>query len=401
MGIFCGIDIGKFSHFFCAVDKEGKELRSFEFANSFQGFKKAFKAIQQLKENKDGYPSCAMEATAHHWMNLYEYLNSKGVEVKVINPLQSNRFRDFYIQPVKNDPKDAYVIANLLRFGQVTQTKLFNPRIQALRKLTRFRSSLVKKRTRIKRQILTLLDNSFPEYQQFKFFSNVFGKTSLAFLKQFPTPHSLSRVSLDKLNELLSRISKKKIGQEKAAQILKISKDSIYHRSVNSEATFITRSLIDQLEQIESYIKRTEEEILKILNKIPQTLTTIPGFNFITVATIIGEIGDIHRFQSANELAAYCGMVPNIYQSGTFLAKRSHMAKRGVSQLSHVFYQAAVFSVRLNSQIKEYHKSKLEQGIKGKRAIIAVSRKLIRIVYHLMKTNQPYTMAKMTQDNPR
>ena len=158
----------------------------------------------------------------------------------------------------------------------------------------------------------------------------------------------------------------------------------------------MTRSLIGQLEQIESHIKKTEEKILRILNKIPQTLTTIPGFNFIAAATIIGEIGDIHRFQSANELAAYCGMVPNIYQSGTFLAKRSRMAKRGVSQLSHAFYQVAVFSIRLNPQIKEYHKSKLEQGVKGKRAIIAVARKLIRIAYHLMKTNQPYTMIRTT-----
>ena len=84
-----------------------------------------------------------MEATGHYWFPLYEFLKEKGYNsVKVFNPLKVNRFRDFYIQPVKTDVKDAFVIASILRYGKVKPTSLAPVEVQRLQRLVRYRRFL-------------------------------------------------------------------------------------------------------------------------------------------------------------------------------------------------------------------------------------------------------------------
>jgi transposase len=95
--------------------------------------------------------------------------------------------------------------------------------------------------------------------------------------------------------------------------------------------------LIDELEILESRISHFTAKIEAQLAEIDQTLTTIPGIGPIFAATILGEVGDITLFPSADALVAYCGFAPRRYQSGQFTAKNMHLAKRGVSQLRYVF----------------------------------------------------------------
>ena len=104
MSLYVGIDIGKFFHIACFLDEGGTQLDSLKFDNTYQGFTKLEKLIEKSSTPDDGL-ILGMEATGHYWFPLYEFLTQKEYQVKVFNPLKVNRFRDFYIQPTKTDPK--------------------------------------------------------------------------------------------------------------------------------------------------------------------------------------------------------------------------------------------------------------------------------------------------------
>ena len=109
-----------------------------------------------------------MEATGHYWLSVYSFFIENNFNTtKVINPIQSEAFRKMYIRQTKNDSKDSFIIAQIMRFGQYSETKLAEENIIALRQLSRFRLALVDSCSDCKRRVIALLDQVFPEHQNF------------------------------------------------------------------------------------------------------------------------------------------------------------------------------------------------------------------------------------------
>jgi len=390
--LYFGIDVGKFNHHLSVVDGHGNLIKSISFANNAFGIGLVELLAKELCADEPQSVNFAMEATGHYWIPLYEQLTKRGFHVEVINPLQSNRFRDFYIQPLKSDRRDSFVIANLLRFGQTTKTQLANPNIMVLRRLTRYRSSLTRSLARAKNRIRTVLDECFPEYQQLPIFSTIFCASSLALLKCHPTPQAICKLSKEELKDFLSKVSNRRLGEAKAKVILKAAEISIASTKLANTWQDILKDLVEELEALEKRIEHINLAISNSLDRISQSLTTIPGVSTIFAATIISEIGDISRFKSADHLLAYCGMIPSSHNSGTFSSRLNPMAKRGNPQLNYTFYRLALSSVRLNPTLKSYYRRRVEAGLPKKRALIAVARKLVRITYILLKEGSPYQL---------
>ena len=121
-----------------------------------------------------------MEPTGYYWLSVYEYLLEQGFAVKVINPIQSQAFRKMYIRQTKNDRKDSFIIAQIMRFGQFSATNLSEEVIVAMRQLSRYRLALVDACGDCKRRVIALLDQVFPEYDTL--FSDTFGAVSYTHL---------------------------------------------------------------------------------------------------------------------------------------------------------------------------------------------------------------------------
>lgn len=103
-----------------------------------------------------------MEATGHYWYAIYSFLQSKCYTVYVINPIQSDSFRSMYIRKTKNDSKDSFLIAKVIRFGQFTTRTLAGKNLLAIRQLCHYRDSVITDRTQIKLRISTILEQIFP-----------------------------------------------------------------------------------------------------------------------------------------------------------------------------------------------------------------------------------------------
>lgn len=200
-----GIDIGKRNHEASIMNAAGKQYgKPIRFANSHTGFNKLMDWVKNISGADDVV--FGMEATGHYWLALYTHLCHEGYAVHVINAVQSDALRGMYIRQAKNDSRDSFIIAEVIRFGRFCETAVSAPELHALRELCRHRFWIVDSVSDLKRKVIALLDQVFPEYENL--FTNTFGKTSLQLLSEYTTPEELLAVDTAKLAETIYTASR-------------------------------------------------------------------------------------------------------------------------------------------------------------------------------------------------
>jgi len=385
---YCGIDIAKRNHEASVIDTEGKPLLdSITIANTQEGCEKLFSLFDRLGiSNTD--VTIGMEATGHYWLSVHEHLTEQGYDVRVINPIQSDAFRKMYIRQTKNDSKDSFIIAQVMRFGQYSETTLSDENIVAMRQLTRFRMVLVDNCGDCKRRIIALLDQVFPEYASL--FSDTFGVTSKELLLQCPTPDDLLAISTRKLTNLLNKASHGRFGEEKAKEVRSAASSSFGVGFAKNAFAFQIRQLIEQLMFAEAQIEELDEQIAHLLKQVNQVITTISGIGETLGAIIVSEIGDIHRFDAPNKLVAFAGLDVKVTQSGDFTGTKQHISKRGSPYLRRAIWLAANRAAFCDPILSEYYQSLKARGKHHLSAVGAVARKMCNIIFTILRENRPY-----------
>lgn len=269
---FVGIDIGKNNHVASMMNESGKVVfKAFSFPNTSDGGNSLFSKLSSYSSSTSDF-EIGMEATGHYWLSVYSFLFEKGFLLHVINPIQTDGWRrGTEIRKRKNDIIDSLLIADLIRYGQFVETRLADEDLFSLRTLTRFRTYLVESISDLKRKVVCVLDQVFPEYQSI--FSNIFGKTSKEILLQFSSPIDFEAVSSETLAELLAQLSRQKVGIAKAQQIKAAASSSFGVTFAKNSFTFQLKTLIEQISFIEKQVKETEAEISGIMGKLESPIT--------------------------------------------------------------------------------------------------------------------------------
>lgn len=386
---YVGIDIAKHNHEASIIDSDGSLLcESISFTNSQKGCQKLLALLERFSVNTD---DCVigMEATGHYWLSIYSYLLELGFDLKVINPIQSDAFRKMYIRQTKNDSKDSFVIAQIMRFGQFSSSSLSDENIMALRQLSRYRLFLVDDCSDWKRKVICLLDQVFPEYS--KLFSDTFGVTSKELLLKYPTPEDMLSISTTKLSNFISKCSHGRYGRLKAEEIQTAAQNSFGIKFAANAFSFQIKQMIEQIKFIESQLEELEKEIKDLLSQTNQVITTIPGIGNILGAIIIGEVGDISRFDSAPKLVAYAGLDVRVNQSGQFSGTQMKISKKGSPYLRRAIWTAANRAAFIDPVLSEYYQSLRARGKHHLTAVGAVARKLCNIIFAVLRDDKPYT----------
>lgn len=240
---YLGIDIGKNTHVASLMDDKKKVVfKAFSFSNSIDGAESLICKLDPFKNELE----IGMEATGHYWLSLYSYLCEKDFAVRVINPIQTDGWRQgIEIRKRKTDIIDSLLIADLLRYGDFVETSLSNEDYLSLRSLSRFRSYLISSIGDLKRKTIALLDQVFPEYASS--FSNIFGKTSKEILSNFSTPSDFEDISSEKLTSFLENISKKKYASRKIEEISKKASTSFGINFCMDSFSLQIKILIEQI----------------------------------------------------------------------------------------------------------------------------------------------------------
>ena len=386
---YIGIDIAKKNHEASIIDSSGKSLsKSISFPNSAKGMEKFNNFIAEFGVTTN---NCiiGMEATGHYWISLFSYIIDLGFTCYVINPIQSDAFRKMYVRQTKNDSVDSFIIAQIMRFGEFSISNFSDENTFALRNLTRYRFALVDECSDWKRKLVAILDQVFPEYSSL--FSNIYGVASKELLSKYPLPEDMLSIPAEELGNLLYECSKGRLGINKAEEIQSRARETFGIKFAKRSFSFQIKQIISQISFLEEQLKEIEIEISYLLEDICPIITTITGIGSVLGASIVSEIGNISRFERANQLVAYAGLDTRIKQSGDFSATNTKLSKRGSPYLRRSIWLAATVAAFKDPALSIYYQGLRARGKAHGTAIGAVARKLTNIIFAVLRDQKPYT----------
>ena len=386
---YIGIDIAKKNHEASIIDSSGKSLsKSISFPNSTKGIEKFNNFIAEFGVTTNNC-TIGMEATGHYWISLFSYIIDLGFTCYVINPIQSDAFRKMYVRQTKNDSVDSFIIAQIMRFGEFSISNFSDENTFALRNLTRYRFALVDECSDWKRKLVAILDQVFPEYSSL--FSNIYGVASKELLSKYPLPEDMLSIPAEELGNLLYECSKGRLGINKAEEIQSRARETFGIKFAKRSFSFQIKQIISQISFLEEQLKEIEIEISCLLEDICPVITTITGIGSVLGASIVSEIGNISRFERANQLVAYAGLDTRIKQSGDFSATNTKLSKRGSPYLRRSIWLAATVAAFKDPALSIYYQGLRARGKAHGTAIGAVARKLTNIIFAVLRDQKPYT----------
>ena len=399
--IYIGIDIAKRFHVLSAVDDDGRTvIGSFRFANTDEGFRRLLARLERAGAGPGG-SLAGMEATGHYWVALFDFMTARGYDVAVINPIQTDAFRDVWtVRRVKTDAMDAAMIADLVRYKRYEPSALGDEATDELCSLARYRLSLVERSTMLKNRATAILDRVFPELDGL--FSGSFGPTQRRLLEFCATPEQVLSTNVRTLERILREASGGGCGREKAEELKEAARRSVGVGFGSRTLAFELRLLMEELDFIRGQIDEVESELAVLLDATAgRWLLTIPGIGLALAATIAGEIGDPNRFEGPHQLMAFAGMDPTKSESGETVASGGGMSKRGSGTMRWAFMRAADSVRRFDPYFGDYYARKRGEDKKHHYvALSGVARKLMGVCLALMKEGRPYEPAPPKHHRP-
>jgi transposase len=385
MTLFIGIDVSKYKHDLAILNEHVEILsKHFQFANTYQGFQKLKEHLETL-EIPTPELHIALEDTGHYADNLVAFLQKVGYPTFTYNPLLIKEFvKSLTLRKSKTDKKDALSIARKLLADPIAERYIVEPQMQELKEMTRYQSRLIHERSKNKTLYVRVLDKVFPELA--KIVKNVHNQFVYQLLTSYPTPQKIKRAHFSSLLKI------KRLTADKANQIQEAACLTIGNGALALQLELI--QLIEMINIQTKQINQVQEQINVLMAEIDSPITSITGIGVRLGAVILAEIKNIHNFKTPGQLQAFAGLEPSIYQSGT-MDITGHMVKRGSSYLRYALIQAAKLLANYSPHFKAYLRLKISQGKHYNIAVSHVAKKLIRIIYTLLKTNQTFDERKL------
>lgn len=392
--LYVGMDLHKKTHTAVLANCWNEKIETLVIENKPVDFEKLVKRVNKKALALGLTPVYGLENAYGHGRSLAVFLLEKGCVVKDVNPALSYDRRKSAPTMKKNDEYDAYCVAMVL-IDQLHTLPDAKPadNYWTLAQLINRRDTIVTDGIRLKNALHEQVSTAYPSYR--KFFSEIDRKSALYFWKTYPSPMHLRDKTAEDLTAELRAIASN-ISKSKAALILEcIQNDGDTLRDYQSSRDLITQSLVRDLERQQAELSQIDAEIEKMLTTFDYKLTTLPGIGSAIAGKLIAEIGDIRRFPNADKLASFAGIAPKRFSSAG--KGRDESNKQGNRALHGLFYFLAVSMVCVpksgkpnNPLFYEYFCRKLGEGKTKSQALVCIMRRLVNIIYGMMKNKTAY-----------
>jgi transposase len=389
--LIVAIDIGKTTDTGYCRCPSGEECKPFEFSNNAEGFRKLWdricwmKTSHHLEEVVVGF-----ESTGAYGEPLVHYLRQKPVKLVQVNPMHTKRMKELQgNSPGKTDRKDPKVIADIIGLGHALSVVIPEGAAAELRRLTLARERSIERRTALYNQLQDLVFIVFPEFLQVM--KDVKTQTAQYLLRHYPTPQDMVACGSEELIRILRQVSRGKLGKVRAQALYDAAVQSVGLQEGRRGILLETEEILSGLEACKRFIEKMEEEMVPYLEQIPysDSLLSVKGIGKITVAGLIGEVGDFRQFHTLREVMKLAGLDLFEISSGKHKGNR-HISKRGRPLLRKLLYFAAINTIRKGGVMHASYQRYLERGMPKIKALIAIARKLLGILFALVRDHSQY-----------
>ena len=379
-----GIDISKYKHD-CFIATETGEIiyDSFEFKNDKRGFLKLLSILESLDPNQ--IKRIGLEATGHYGRNLKVFLELNGYTYMEFNPFLVKKYASsLSLRKTKTDKVDSRLLSLILLSVEYKVYPIKSYHIEEIKSLTRYYKTLVKKRSKEMVNLTNALDYIFPEFKSF--FNNRFSKTALYILENYQTPEKISNLNSKSFNKLY-KISRGHFSYPKFINLKTLSRESI--GSSTDVLLFQLQSCLRMYLALDCEVELVKNHLAILSKTIVSPIFSIPGIGYISALSIISEYHNFSSFDSPAAMLAFAGLEPSVIQSGTS-DKSGKMVKRGSGYLRETIMNVASFIIQYNQTFYDYYHKKRNEGKTHRVALTHVSKKLIRVIFYLVKHNTQF-----------
>jgi len=385
------VDISKVTNVGYCRCPNGIDVKPFSFMNNAQGFNTFWNRIMKTKNTHDLKDIVVgFEPTGPYGEPLTHFMKKKKAKLIQINPMHTKRVKELEgNSPNKTDQKDPKVIADIIELGHALTVVQPEGPAAELRKLTHARERAMQRRTAIFNQLQDLVFVIFPEFSQV--FKNVKTKSARFILENCPTPEDIIKYKLKNLTITLRKVSRGQLGEERARELYAAAKTSIGVREGRQSILFEIKEILSIIETTEYFVTGIEKEMSHHLKDIPYSrfILSIKGIGEVTVAGLIGEVGDFREYKTISEILKFSGLDLFEISSGRHNGQR-RISKRGRSLMRKLLFFAAINVVHKGGIMHEYYQGCLARGMLKMKALIAVSRKLLGLILALVRNHCEY-----------
>ena len=384
-----GIDIGKLSHMFCILDASNSEVivKPVSFNNDKLGFDFL---MDQLKSYPKDHLLIGMEDTGHYHFTLLKFLLDSGFSVALINPVTTDLTRKIQLSSTKDDDLDTLTICDVLASNQRRKgyriSKIDSFDLYEQKRLTREHHDLKEQLNVYTNKLQKCIDIVFPEFNSL--FRSKYGSIYMNVLKTFGSADSIAHADIRNIRKCFETNRRGRRISLTPEALKEAARNSI---GFPSKAEVIElRHLIDIIELINVQISEVDKKIEEFSVQNNSPILTIPGISHFSGTSILAELGDLRNFSKVSQVIKFAGVSPSKYKSSQFEAQHTAITKKGSRYLRKTLYQVILPVIRYNPVFNAFYRHKLSQG-KGHRCAQGhCVRKLLRIIYHLVTTDQSF-----------
>jgi transposase len=387
--IVLAVDIAKRGHWMLIQGPDGTREKPRRIANTAAGFSELLEQATAARCRWPGVPLVvALEPTGHYWLPLAYWLQARDVPVVTVNPAHTKRAKELDDNsPGKTDAKDIRVIADLAAAGRARPCHLRTGAFATLRALARLRARVAQDLTAVTNQLHQLVDQLFPEL--LPCFGDDLRRVSCRrLLAVAPTPDAVQALGAARLTALLRGASCGRYGAALAGRLLAAAGTSIGIREGTAPLVARLTYLLEEDARLCAYRRALERQQAAALEAVPyaRALLAIRGLGVVTVATLLGETGDVLAYARARQLLKLAGL--NLYEisSGEHQGQR-RITKRGRPGLRRILYLAALRLLKRGAPFCDYY-HRLRTRLAGTQAVVAVMRKLLRVLHAVVHRAQ-------------
>jgi transposase len=385
------LDIGKCIHQAYFRAPNGKDIKPFAVYNFRKSFDKFWMRICRFKKEYELEDIViGFESSGPYAEPLFHYLRKKPAKLVQINPMHSKRLKELTgNSPNKTDKKDPRVIADVISLGHALTLVVPEGPAAQLRRLAQARERAIKRRTAALNQLQDLIFVIFPEF--LNIMKGISTKTAIYLVNKYPTPESIVALGVESLTMIVKKISRGKLGRQRAEQLFNAAQGSIGVQEGKGSILLEIEYLVSQIGSDNSFIGSLEKQMEHYLQEIPysHSLLSIKGIGKVTVGGLIGEVGDFKKFHTISEIMKLAGLDLYEVSSGKHKGQR-RISKRGRSLMRKLLFFAAINVVKSNGIMHEQYQQMLDRGMLKMKALIAISRKLLTLLFALARDNTVY-----------
>ena len=370
------VDVAKNKSMIMLMNSEGEIfIDTKEINHNLEDFEKV---KEEIKEINPQNLTVFMESTGTYHLPVERYFKENGFNTLVINSLTTKNNYDT-IRKTKTDKKDLY--ANL-------------------KAMTRQYFYLLQNNVSCKNRYKRLINICFPELEKIFKSTRIYDDTALNFIKEFPHAEIVKEKRIDALYNNLYKTNGRNLNfYKKLATTIKTASINSYPGVDKEHENVKNLSYMAKIVQNNNnIINELREKMIETAKQSPyyKIINSFYGIGDTLTAEILGELGDITRFDSPKEIIAFCGLDPTIKQSGKSINVKGAISKRGNKYARYILFNCSQMVVKLGASnypehpVYIYYQNKKAEGKHYYESLTACSTKILRMLYSMCKNNKQF-----------